>query len=257
MQLDDMSPEQHRARYEALKASAKARASAPPPAGNADAFSAELILRSETIPAGWYFTTVVKRGQALRLINTSGTGGVAALFWNLSDPSERFNAGDTVKLQWTARLSRGRVLFSDMGRVMASIIGDTCGRHDALLGGGGAGAGGRNTRDNFRLAVGKHGLGKRDIAPCMTFFAPVTVAEDGTFGWQDGVVQPGQTIDLRAEMDILVALSNCPHPLSPTSESAGPVDAIVWQAPPAAADDLCRHFGEEAERGFMNTEAAL
>lgn len=255
MQLDDLSPAQHRARYEALKAGAKARAVAPPPADTADPFAPDLVLLSETIPGGWYDTMVLRRGQALRIVNTHGTGGVAALLWNARDSSERFNAGDTVKLQWTARLGRGRVLFSDMGRVLVSIIGDTCGRHDALLGGGGAGSGGRNTRDNFRLAVGRHGMGKHDIPPCISFFAPVTVADDGAFGWQEGAVRPGQHVDLRAEMDVLIALSNCPHPLSPSTEAAGPIEAIIWRAPPAAEDDPCRHFGEEAERGFQNTDA--
>ena len=207
------------------------------------------------VPPGWYWWLRIGRGEALRLVNPHATPGVAAMFWNAHETSERFNAGDTVKLQWTARLGRGRVLFSDMGRVMASIVADTCGRHDALLGGGGAGGGGRNTRDNLRLAAAKLGLDRRDIAPCMTFFAPVAVAEEGALAWQPDVLRPGQHVDVRAEMDLLVALSNCPHPLSPDSEAAGPIEAVVWQPPLPGADDECRTLTEEAIRGFQNTDS--
>ncbi len=250
-QLDQMTPEQHRARYAALRAGARARAGAPlavPPPGEI------VALRAETVPAGWYHATVLRRGQALRLVNASGTDGVAALFWNAHDTSERYNSGDTLKLQWTARLGAGRVLFSDMGRILVSIIADTSGRHDALCGGGGSGP--RSNGGNFRLAAGKRGLDRSDIPPCITFFAPVAVADDGALAWEDGLVRPGQLVDLRAEMDVLVALSNCPHPLSPRAAAAGRVEAIVWQPPAPGRDDPCRGFGEEAERGFQNTEAA-
>ena len=260
VQFDQMTPDQHRERYEALRATARARAGAPPSAPPPARFDSLARLRSEAIPAGWYCTVALRRGEALRIVNTSGTDGVAALFWNAHDTSERFNAGDTVKLQWTARLGPGRVLFSDMGRVLLSIIADTSGRHDALCGGGrrpGAGSSGsaRSTPDNFRLGAGKHGLGRADIPSCITFFAPVLVAPDGGLGWEDGRVSAGQLVDLRAEMDVLAVLSNCPHPLSPRAEAAGPIEVIIWRPPPPADDDQCRCFGEEAERGFQNTEA--
>ena len=137
MQLDQMTPEQHRQRYIELREAARSRG--PSAGAAADHFADDLVLRHETIPAGWYWSVRVLRGQALRLVNVSGTPGIGAMFWNAHDSSERFNAGDTLKLQWTARLGRGRVLLSDMGRVLASIVADTCGRHDALLGGGGTG----------------------------------------------------------------------------------------------------------------------
>ena len=256
-----MTPEQYRQRYLQLREAARG---VRPAAVAPDGFAEARVRRRESIAAGWYASLRLARGQALRLVNSSGTGGIAALFWNPHDTSERFNAGDTVKLQWTARLARGRVLFSDMGRVMVSIVADQCGRHDALLGGGhpggqrdrDPGGEGRSTRDNFRLAVAKHGMDRRDIPPCMTFFAPVAVAEDGAFAWQADALRPGQTVDLRAEMDLLVVLSNCPHPLCPDPVAAGPVEAIVWDAPPPAADDECRNLSEEVVRGFQNNEAA-
>ena len=265
--LDQQTPEQHRQRYFALKERARERAQQRP-AGRTGSPPPEIapdqVIHRETIPGGWYWTTRLERGQALRLVNTHSTPGVSALFWNADDPSERYNQGDTVKLQWTALLTTGRVLFSDMGRVLVSITADMSGYHDALMGGSTPAsnerkygtATPRNTRDNFRLAAGKHGLSLRDVPPCITFFAPVRTDEAGRLRWIEGIGKPGDIVDLRAEMNVLVALSNCPHPLSPgQSFDPAPVEAIVWQAPPAAADDLCRHFGEEAERGFENTDA--
>ena len=276
--LDQQTPEQHRQRYFELKARARETAQARARDGSAErAFGraavvppelrADRVIHREIIPGGWYWTTRLGRGQALRIVNTHNTPGVSALFWNADDTAERYNQGDTVKLQWTALLTAGRVLFSDMGRVLVSITADTCGHHDALVGGStpgsnqrkyGEAAALRSTGDNLRLAAGKHGMSRRDVPPCITFFAPVRTDEDGRLRWQEGLTKPGDVVDLRAEMNVLVALSNCPHPLSPGSTfDPAPIEAVVWQAPPAAADDLCRHFGEEAERGFENTDALL
>lgn len=265
--LDQQTPEQHRQRYFELKERARERARSRP-AERADAAPPAIgdgqVIHREVIPGGWYWTTRLERGQALRLVNTHGTHGVSALFWNADDTSERYNQGDTVKLQWTALLTAGRVLFSDMGRVLVSITADTSGTHDALMGGSTPASNQRkygtpslrNTRDNLRLAAGKHGLAPRDVPPCITFFAPARTDEDGRLHWVESAGKPGETIDLRAEMNVLVALSNCPHPLSPdASFDPSPVEAIVWQAPPAGPDDPCRRFGEEAERGFENTSA--
>jgi urea carboxylase-associated protein 2 len=203
------------------------------------------------------------RGQSLRLVNDHATHGVAALFWNADDTSERFNPADSVKVQWTARLARGKLLLSDMGRVIASITDDTCGQHDCVAGAStrssdarkyGVSPTRRNSHENFILAAAKHGMTVRDVGPCISFFAPVGTDEKGKLVWRDGTVKPGDYIDLRAEMDLIVALSNCPHPLSPAPDwSAEPVRAILWRSPQAAADDLCRTATEEAVRAFENT----
>jgi urea carboxylase-associated protein 2 len=190
---------------------------------------------------------------------------VSIFLWNADDTSERYNAPDTVKVQWTARLTRGKLLLSDMGRVLASITADTCSAHDSIAGGStpesnmrGYGVPGlRNTRDNFVLAASKHGLGARDVAACTTLFAPVQVDATGRFVWRDGVLEAGDFVDLRAEMNLIVALSNCPHPLSPgRAPEAHPVRAILWRSPAAEPDDLCRTASQEAERAFQNTDAA-
>jgi urea carboxylase-associated protein 2 len=254
--LDHQTPEQHRARYDALKAQASARQAAAETVPAAPPVIAPgQIQARETIAGGWYWSVRVDRGQTLRLVNTAGNAGVSVLIWNAEDTSERYNAGDTVKLQWTTRLTAGRVLFSDMGRVLCSITADSFGASTPATNARSFGdASLRNSRDNFLLAAGKLGLRRQDVPPAITFFADIAADADGRFHWKRGAA-PGSIVDLRAEMNVIVAISNCPHPLAPGSVfEPGPIDAVVWKAPPASADDLSRHFGEEAERGFENTD---
>ncbi|MGB8364421.1 MAG: urea amidolyase associated protein UAAP1 [Rhizomicrobium sp.] len=266
-----LTPDDYRKRYHELKASA-ARLSRERPAAarvaNPVTLAPDQILLEETIPGGWYWARHIPRGQTLRIVNAGGSQGVSALFWNAQDTSERLNVADTVKVQWTARIGTGHVLLSDMGRAMASITDDTCGYHDCIVGGstpdgaarkyGPDSSQGRNSQTNFILAAAKHGMDIRDVGPCITFFAPVVMDETGRFVWQNGVVAPGMYVDLRAEMDLIVALSNCPHPLGPVAAfQTAPVKVVVWQSPPPGADDFCRNAGDEAARAFENTEAML
>lgn len=257
--------EKNRSRYQQLKAAGQGSQRPLPEATarTAAPIDATRVLHREVIPAGWYWAVRVSRGQALRLLNPKATPGISVMIWNADDTSERYNAGDTVKVQWTAELRKGRVLFSDMGRVLASITEDSCGRHDTLVGGSTSrsniekygDASLRNSRDNLMLAAGKYGLSRRDLAPCITFFAPVSTDAEGRFVWNEDVLQNGDFVDLRAEMNLLIAVSNCPHPLAPgASYAPSDVEAIVWQAAPAQADDLCRSLSAEASRGFENTD---
>jgi len=264
----EQTPEFHRQRYLELKARAQdanTRRPAQRLTENPRHIPAELVLTVETIPGGWYWTCRLARGITLRIVNDAATAGVSALLWNADDPSDRFNPADTVKVQWTARLGPGTLLLSDMGRVLASITDDRCGMHDGLAGGStpqsnarkyGVGSSARNTRDNFLLAAAKLGLGPRDVGPCATFFAPLVTDHEGRFVWKEGAVTPGDYVDLRAEMDLLVALSNCPHPLSPDAvREAHPVRAILWRSPSATVADFCRTSTEEAVRAFENTDS--
>jgi len=257
--LDQQTPAQHRARYDALRAQAQARSTVRPELP-CPAIAPELVIQHETIPGGWYWSAVLLRGQTLRVVNTAGSSSVSALLWNAHEPSDRFNAADTVKVQWTVRVGAGLLLLSDMGRAMASITGDSGARHDLLAGGSTAASNARrygpgtrrNTRDNFLLAAAKHGLDRRDIPPCLTLFADVRTDANERLAWH-GTGAAGDAVDLRAEMDLLVALSNCPHPLDPSPVYAPqPVDAIIWEAGPADADDLCRTGSPEAIRAFEN-----
>ncbi len=258
--------DRHRARYLALREAAAARASSPPVFPPPPVQLAEADrLQHAAIPAGWYWCGRVARWQSLRIANPRGAASVAALFWNAEDTSERFNPGDTMKLQWTARLGLGHLLFSDMGRVLAAITADTAGGHDALAGASTpatdarryGGAQTRNTRDNFRLGAAKFGLARRDVGPCISFFADIGVDPAGQFVWH-GTGPAGGFVDLRAEMNLLVVLSNCPHPLNPAPDYPdAPAEVTVFRSAPPGPRDPCRTAGEEAIRAFQNTDACF
>ncbi|MGQ7792034.1 urea amidolyase associated protein UAAP1 [Faunimonas sp. B44] len=260
---------ENRRRYEALRAEGIAgapRTLPPPTLLDGAPIDPSTVIRRETVPGGWYAPLKLRRGEALRIVNSGGTSAVSVVAWNADDPSERLNYADTIKVQWTAALRKGRVLLSDMGRVLLSIVEDTSGRHDALTGGSTAAStkvaygkdGLRNTRDNFILASAKLGLARRDIPPCVTFFAPVSVDPGGGLRWEDGIRRAGDFVDLRAEMDLLVAVSNCPHPLDLARPYApGPVELVRFRAPHAPSDDLCRTATAEAVRAFENTDSCF
>lgn len=266
------TPEQiaaDRARYEAHQKAGLAFATrALPEAGPLPAvpIAAGDVIASETIAGGWHWSTLLRKGEALRIAQAHGLASVALVCWSASDTSERLNLPDTVKVQWDTRVQKGRVLFSDMGRVLLSVTEDSSGgAHDVLLGGSAASANAakypgvttRNTRDNLVLAAGKLGLARRDIPMALTLFAPVRVSDDdGHFEWQPGLLNGGDYVDLRAEMDLLVALSNCPHPLDPSPTYApNPVEITRYAAEPSP-DDLCRTATAEAVRGFENNARA-
>jgi hypothetical protein len=115
-------------------------------------------------------------------------------------------------------------------------------------------AGGRNTQENFLSAVSKIGLGVRDIPPCITFFAPVTLDREGRFLWKDGAKRAGDFVDLRAEMNLIVAASNCAHPLNPSQGGGGAITLIRHRVPAPGPDDLCRTASPEAVRAFDFTD---
>lgn len=223
------------------------------------------VIHAETIPGGWYWWTTLRKGEAIRIHQSAGPASVALVAWNARDPSERLNLPDTVKVQWNTKVQKGRVLFSDMGRVLLSVTEDsTGGAHDGLMGGSTAasnaarysGVATRNTRDNLVLVAGKLGLMRRDIPMALSLFAPVRVQQDGSFVWKPELLNGGDYVDLRAEMDLLVGLSNCPHPLDPSPGYApNPVTVTRYHAG-VAADDLCRTASAEAIRGFENNARA-
>jgi uncharacterized protein YcgI (DUF1989 family) len=142
-----------------------------------------------------------------------------------------------------------------MGRVLASITADTGAGHDSIVGPNTpaqTGAG-RNGRDNLRLAAAKFGLTRRDLGPAISLFSKIVTDADGRIHYQ-GPPPTLSMIELRAEQNLLLALSNTPHALSPVTEATGPIDIAIAHAPPGAAD-LCRNFTEEAIRGFLNTDS--
>jgi urea carboxylase-associated protein 2 len=255
----------NRRRYEELRAAGQeATPKGLPDATALDAapVAPEALISREHVPPDWYTTVRLRRGEALRIIDASGRSSVSMIGWREDDTSERINCADTVKVQWSAALSKGRVILSDMGRVFVSVIEDTSGAHDLMVGGStpastlaAFGAASRNTHENFLAASAKVGLGLRDVPPCVTFFAPVTVDAEGRFVWSAGRKRAGDFVDLRAEMNVILVLSNCAHPLDPARPSASaPVTLIRFRAPRAAPDDPCRTVSPEIIRAFEFTD---
>jgi len=257
--------EANRRRYEELRAAGQEltpKGLPEPTALDAAPISPDAVIYQEHVPPGWYATMRLRRGEALRIVDDTGRASVSLIGWREEDTSERINCADTVKVQWSAVIGKGRVLLSDMGRVFFSLIEDTSGAHDLLVGGStpastlaAFGTTTRNTQENFLAAASKIGLDVRDISPCVTFFAPVALDEAGRFRWQKGRKRPGDFVDLRAEMNLIVVASNCPHPLDPARPaSSGPVTLIKHQAELAAVDDPCRSGSPEAARAFAFTD---
>ncbi len=228
-------------------------------------------LFEEDLPGGSAWSSVVRRHTTLRITDVAGGANVGLMAYRASQPLERLNLPDTLKAQGTAKLTRGHVLMSDMGRVLLSITADTCGWHDPLGGHGSAALvrqrygertyqearndRHRNAHDNFLVELGKHGLGKRDLVANVNFFSRVDVDTDGGMQFHTGNSAPGTHVDLRAEMDVLVVLDTCQHPLDPHETYAPrPVRLALLATPPPAADDECRSFRAENGRAFTLTE---
>jgi urea carboxylase-associated protein 2 len=226
----------------------------------------ERVLWRETLAPGGQVSRIIRAGQTLRLVNVSGRGTPAFIALNADLPSERLNTSDTAKVQWNAFIGKGKLIYSDMGRVLFSITEDICGYHDLIVGASAAGSVRArfaddpyraNARDNFVLALGKFGLGAREVVPCISFFTGIGVDKTGKVSWIPDVAQPGDFIDLRAEMNVLVALSNTSHPFAPGDAESPPLEVMVWQNDPPGVDDPCRTASEEAVRAFINTRDFL
>jgi urea carboxylase-associated protein 2 len=232
---------------------------------------AGLILWEEIVPGGAHWSFPVKRGVALRITDLEGGANVSTLFYNQDEKLERYNMADTLKAQHTAHLTKGFVCYSDMGRVLASIVDDSCGWHDTICGMtdealvrrkyGEAryqehrNAMHRNARDGFIVELGKWGLGKRDIVANVNFFSKVAADEAGNLNYQAGNSRAGDHVDLRFEMNALVVLAACQHPLDPNPDYAPkPVKLTAWRCGTPDEYDYCRNFRPENARGFYNTE---
>ncbi len=228
-------------------------------------------LFEDLVREGATWSHVLKRGTSLRITDIEGGANVGALFYNWENPTERYNMPDTLKAQHTARLTAGHVLYSDMGRVLCSVTHDTLGWHDPLSGCSNAALvearygqssyqvhrNGRfaNAFDGFAVELAKYGLSLRDLGAPINFFSKVVVDDLGNLGFVSGHSKPGASVELRAEMNVLVILNTCPHPLDPAPAYVPrPVTVTVQRVPPPAADDLCRVSCPENGRGFILTE---
>ncbi len=192
-------------------------------------------------PAGEPWLHKVLRGQVLRIVDLEGNQAVDTIFYNAHDTAESYSVTDTVQRQGGIYLGAGSVLYSNRGRPMLSIVADTCGRHDTL---GGACAAESNTvryaaqtkfmhscRDNYLVALAHadNGMGKRDLVPNVNFFMNVPVTPEGGLSFEDGLSAPGKYVELRAEMDVLVLVSNCPQLNNPCNAyNPTPVRFVIW-----------------------------
>ncbi len=231
-------------------------------------------LLTELLHGGQMWSRSLKRGQRLRLIDLEGRAAVAALFFNAVQTTERYSMPDTLKAQHIARLARGSAIYSDMGRVLCSIVEDSVGWHDTMTGHTNAlstlskfGEGSyqqlrcdfyRNTRDNFLIELGKYGLGKRDLSANVNFFVQVVADADGRLSYVSGNSGPGKYVELRADLDTLIVLSNTPHPLDPTLTYAPTAVRLELRAGrPADADDFVRNGCPENRRGYALNDQYL
>ena len=180
----------------------------------------------EVIAPGAWWSGIVPKGATLRVVDLAGRQAVDFLCYNAEDPSERYCAADTMKISGSVFVGKGTRLYSDMGNVLFTVVDDTCGRHDTIGGCCSRESNfvrygvkeGPNCRDNFLKGLAKFGLGKKDIVANLNFFMYVPVAAEGGMAIVDGLSKPGDYIELRAEMDVLVALSNCPQMNNPAND---------------------------------------
>jgi urea carboxylase-associated protein 2 len=224
-------------------------------------------LWEETIASGGYATRRLPRGSRLRLIDLKGDACASIQIFNAEMPSERLNVADTVKVQWNAYLEAGKLLLSDMGRVLMSITVDDAETHDCFSGTSNAATNlakygeGRNSgaypngRDRFLLGAAKHGLTRRDVHPCITLFKGARIEGDGTITPVIGPFDPAREMVLRAEMEVIVVIANVPHVLDPRPEySVTPLRVSAWRGEVTPETDPIRNATPEGLRAFLNVE---
>lgn len=208
---------------------------------HSSALTPETAVYNEVLKAGEPWLQCVRRGQILRFLDLEGNQAVDTIFYNAADPSDRYDAQRTISAQGSIYLTTGSQLLSNDGHVLLTIVADTCGRHDTL---GGACAAESNQvryalekrpmhscRDNYLLAVQHSGLdlGKRDLVSNVNFFMNVPVTANGGLSFEDGISAPGKYVEMRAEMDVYVLISNCPQLNNPCNAyNPTPVRILIW-----------------------------
>jgi len=202
-------------------------------------------IHDEVLPAGRGWSRELARGQIFRIVDLEGNQAVDTLFFNARNPDERYSATDTIRAQGNLYLTTGTRLMSGEGKALLTIVADTCGRHDTL--GGACSAESNqvryalekkymhNCRDSFLLELGRlgRGMGKRDLPSNINFFMNVPVTAEGGLSFADGVSAPGRYVEMRAEMDVLALISNCPQLNNPCNAyNPTPVRLLIWDAAP-------------------------
>lgn len=198
--------------------------------------------RYEEVLAGDYWMQPLLKNQTLRIVDLHGNQAADTLFYSVADPAERYSAIDTIREQKNVYLTAGNTLLTNMGNPMLTITADTCGRHDTL---GGACATESNTvryalekktmhacRDSWMLAVAENeqfGISKRDITHNINFFMNVPVTEQGGLTFADGISEAGKYVEMQAQMDVIVLISNCPQLNNPCNAyNPTPIGLYIW-----------------------------
>lgn len=199
--------------------------------------SAAAIHEDAVVPACEPWSVRMRKGDVLRLVDLEGQQAIDFLCYNADSPAERYNAANTMKLNKSIYIGKGSVLWSVRAREMMTVVEDTCGSHDTLAGCCSIEIdevrfGVTNTRgcqSNFKAELAKYGMGETDIVANINFFMYVPVAADGSVAIADGLSKPGDYVDLRAEMDLLVVISNCPERDNPAAGfKPTPIRALVY-----------------------------
>ena len=196
------------------------------------------IIEDTVVPPRAPWSARIAAGDMLRLVDLEGQQAIDFLCFNADDPSERYHAANTIKIQNNLFIGEGTVLRSSLARPLMTVTADTCGRHDTIYGCCSFEADrvryGRTNAEscqrNFERELARHGVGREHIVPNVNFFMYVPIGPDGEARIVDALSKPGDYVDLRADMDVLVAISNCPQELNAATGEQGPtpVRAIVW-----------------------------
>ena len=233
----------------------------------------EQLVWAESVAPGGYTTTIVARGTRIRLTDPDGAACAHLLLHRADGPHERLNVADTVKVPWQAYVGAGHPLLSGFGRVLATVVADTSGAHDALTGTTtlagneakyGAGVPESSSpagRELLLLAALKNGLDQRDVVPSLSFFQGVRVDSDGAFQWR-GSAGPGGAVDLLTHVEVIVSIANTAHPLDPRPEfTCSPLHVHAWPASPdldcLVAGELTGAIHPEHRQAIANTDADL
>lgn len=201
----------------------------------------ETAVYNEVLKAGEPWLNTVKKGQIVRFLDLEGNQAVDTIFYNANNLEDRYDAQRTITAQGSIYLTTGSKLLSNEGNVLLTIVADTCGRHDTL---GGACAAETNQvryalekrpmhscRDNYLIAIqhSELALDKRDIVSNVNFFMNVPVTPEGGLTFEDGISAPGKYVEMRAEMDVVVLISNCPQLNNPCNAyNPTPVRVLIW-----------------------------
>lgn len=228
-------------------------------------------LYTYTMPGASHWSLRLRRGLCLKLTDIEGNANLGMLMYNPEDLLERYNAPDTLKCQHTFKLTAGHCLYSDMGRILCSVIQDDLGWHETVCGNSHAATvaqrwGARdyqtdrnqwkqNGNDSFLVELAKYGLNGRDMAANINWFSKVATNDRGDMRLVEDHSQQGNSVTLRFEMDSLVIMHTCPHPLNRSEiYPRKPVLVEIYEADAVAEDDVCKNSCPENQRGFANNQ---